>query len=94
MGPNKYLLYTAFRRDLTINTICSKYNSAKKSLPVKTEIKSNSSTADGDGNDGDQECNSDEMIKSSYVLTLSQLPVKMDTSADESIFEPLSQVSY
>lgn len=89
MGPNKYLLYTAFRRDLTINTICSKYNSAKKSLPVKTEIKSNSSTADGD-----EECNSDEMIKSSYVLTLSQLPVKMDTSADESIFEPLSQVSY
>ncbi|XP_013142618.1 PREDICTED: DNA repair endonuclease XPF [Papilio polytes] len=92
MGPNKYLLYTAFRRDLTINTICSKYNSAKKSLPVKTEIKSNSSTADGDGNDGDEECNSDEMIKSSYVLTLSQLPVKMDTSADESIFEPLSQL--
>ncbi|XP_045534517.1 DNA repair endonuclease XPF [Papilio machaon] len=94
MGPNKYLLYTAFRRDLTINTVCSKYNNAKNSLPVKTEVKPNSSSAavDDEKNNGDDECNSDETIKSNYVLTLSQLPVKVEKSAEESIFEPLSQL--
>ncbi|XP_026751876.1 DNA repair endonuclease XPF isoform X1 [Galleria mellonella] len=29
MGPNKYLFYTAFRRDLTINAVASKYKKLK-----------------------------------------------------------------
>ncbi|CAG4971833.1 unnamed protein product [Parnassius apollo] len=100
MGANKYLFYTAFRRDLTINAVSSKYKTLKKSVPVNTEkdkgVQSNNTQelTDNVKNEiEDEDFMAEELSKSNYILTLSQLPVEIEkNSSNESMFEPLSQL--
>ncbi|XP_068632309.1 DNA repair endonuclease XPF isoform X2 [Battus philenor] len=98
MGANKYLLYTALRRDLTVNTVSTKYKTFKKSLPTNSEkdmqkcdllstINENTKNEVNDESD-----NAEETNKSNYVLTLSQFHDKQTSSADQSFFEPISQL--
>ncbi|XP_063621572.1 DNA repair endonuclease XPF isoform X1 [Cydia splendana] len=91
MGANKYLFYTAFRRDLNITTLASKYKdintiaSDLKKEPVNEET--------GDINKLEEE-EIEDCDRTNYVLTLTQLATQSDnkTSKNESMFEPISQI--
>ncbi|XP_026732524.1 DNA repair endonuclease XPF isoform X1 [Trichoplusia ni] len=86
MGTYKYLFYMAFRRDLNINTVSSKYTKLKKEVPVE-EIKKEKSKSENQSEDK-EEVNVEEN-KSNYILTLTQLD---DKSCDDSMFEAASQI--
>lgn len=96
MGPNKYLFYTAFRRDLTINTISSKFKKYKNTIPKETENKKtkgekiDQENKELDG--GEEELSSEDSNKSNYILTLTQV-TQTKQEPEESMFEPISQVS-
>ncbi|KAJ8730875.1 hypothetical protein PYW08_002288 [Mythimna loreyi] len=94
MGPYRYLFYMAFRRDLTINAVSSKYTKLKNPEP-KEEIKTQKGKKPEvkDGENKDEEVNEDE-TKSNYLLTLSQsiMQSKNPESHDESMFEPITQM--
>lgn len=87
MGTYKYLFYMAFRRDLNINIVSSKYTKLKKEVPVE-EIKKEKSKSENQTEDK-EEVNVEEN-KSNYILTLTQLD---DKSSDDSMFEAASQVN-
>ncbi|XP_049868551.1 DNA repair endonuclease XPF [Pectinophora gossypiella] len=97
MGANKYLFYTAFRRDITINKLSSKFTGFKNQLPtdkvVKKEKTKNSKQNDNKNVqkedidtkselEDDDEFNVDESNKSNYVLTLTQVASQAHTSKD------------
>ncbi|XP_075974151.1 DNA repair endonuclease XPF mei-9 isoform X2 [Anticarsia gemmatalis] len=96
MGANKYLFYTAFRRDITINAVSSKYNKLKKTVTAenvkkdkdKKQDKSENKDGDSKGDEGDL----DDTMRSNYVLTLTQATQtdKKKVAKDESMFEPIS----
>ncbi|XP_047530253.1 DNA repair endonuclease XPF [Vanessa atalanta] len=91
MGESKYLFYTAFRRDLTITSMAAKYKKINNKSHMNTENKDKEIKNELD----EEEANADEMNKSNYVLTLTQTATKNNSdskAANESIFEPLSQV--
>ncbi|XP_022814584.1 DNA repair endonuclease XPF [Spodoptera litura] len=89
MGPYKYLFYMAFRNDLTINSVSSKYMSlqkpvSKEEIPITHEIE-----------EGDNKEELVNEIKSNYILTLTQSAIQSDAKSeihDESMFEPISQM--
>ncbi|XP_063534990.1 DNA repair endonuclease XPF isoform X1 [Cydia strobilella] len=91
MGANKYLFYTAFRRDLNITTLASKYKGINtlagdlKKEPVNEETGDVNKLEEEEIEDGD---------RTNYVLTLTQLATQSDnkTSKDESMFESISQI--
>lgn len=94
MGPYRYLFYMAFRRDLTINAVSSKYTKLKNPEPkeeVKTQKGKKPEVKDSDNKDEDI---IEDGTKSNYLLTLSQSVIhsKEPVSHDESMFEPISQV--
>ncbi|CAB3223704.1 unnamed protein product [Arctia plantaginis] len=96
MGSNKYLFYTAFKRDVTVNAVSSKYSQLKKTMPtdnIKKEKPATNENNDDDNND-EEELNLDE-TKSNYVLTLTQVAsqsYEKEDNDDESMFEPISQM--
>lgn len=86
MGANKYLFYTAFRRDLTINAVSSKYSNLKDTIPIeKDKGKNIKDKKPDDSNEteysdtkilednADDDFGLDEANKSNYVLTLTQV---------------------
>ncbi|KAH9635575.1 hypothetical protein HF086_003189 [Spodoptera exigua] len=89
MGPYKYLFYMAFRNDLTINSVSSKYTSlqkpvSKEEIPIPHEVE-----------EGDNKEEFVNEIKSNYVLTLTQSAIQSDAKCEmhnESMFEPISQM--
>ncbi|XP_013183116.1 DNA repair endonuclease XPF [Amyelois transitella] len=88
MGGNKYLFYMAFRRDLTVNTLSSKYKKLKPPDSVKAKEKADVTDAE---NDDDDDAFDD--AKSNYVLTLTQVPeCKKREPQNDSVFESLSQM--
>ncbi|RVE46864.1 hypothetical protein evm_008509 [Chilo suppressalis] len=99
IGPSKYLLYMAFRRDLTINAVSSKYKDYKHEFEKKdTKSEKNKNTKiNAEENEEAKEIDTcedfeaDESNKCNYVLTLSQVPQK-NKYLDESIFEPITQI--
>ena len=84
----------AFRRDLTINSVSSKYTKLKTPEP-KQDIKNEKGKKPevNDGTNKDEGIDEDE-TKSNYLLTLTQSVVQSKESVlhDESVFEPISQV--
>ncbi|XP_045768468.1 DNA repair endonuclease XPF isoform X2 [Maniola jurtina] len=104
MGENKYLFYTAFRRDLNITSVASKYKKLNK--PIKSEEKINKTQKDLENENVtelgvvdphlEDEDAMDELNKSNYVLTLTQMAsndsVKKSKTINESMFEPISQI--
>lgn len=93
MGASKYLFYTAFRRDITINAVASKYKQLKKTMRT-SDVKDDNKTDGKIGeNEDDGELNIEEN-KSNYVLTLTQRTgdIEDKSAQDESMFEPISQV--
>ncbi|XP_039751108.1 DNA repair endonuclease XPF [Pararge aegeria] len=93
MGENKYLFYTALRRDLTINSVAWKYKKLNK--PIKSDEKTNTRKDTENTIEQDDE-DSDELNKSNYVLTLSQMAasdsLQKSKAINESMFEPISQI--
>lgn len=101
MGANKYLFYTALRRDLPINSVASKFKRFQETVNTETTKKDksdiqeeqsiiNQSMAD------DEEFNFDDMNKSNFVLTLTQIDSKSESKAvsvEDVMFEPISQVN-
>lgn len=102
MGANKYLFYTAFRRDLTINKVSSKYKNFEKEIHKETKVKedkdkktnsnSEETEADKELDLFDEEVNTDDTNKSNYILTLTQV-TQTKNKSNESMFEPISQVN-
>ncbi|XP_034826985.1 DNA repair endonuclease XPF isoform X1 [Maniola hyperantus] len=103
MGENKYLFYTAFRRDLNITSVASKYKKLNKPLKSEEKIKKTQKDSENEnltelGVDPplEDEDAMDELNKSNYVLTLTQTAssdsVKKSKTIDESMFEPISQI--
>ncbi|CAH2076241.1 unnamed protein product, partial [Iphiclides podalirius] len=99
MGAHRYLFYTAFRNELAINALSSKYKSFKNSMPQTEKDKTLKSNVTQDVLEEnvenlleDDNFNAEESNKSNYILTLSQLPSKQEKSQDENLFEPLSQL--
>ncbi|KAJ2942618.1 hypothetical protein O0L34_g2084 [Tuta absoluta] len=106
MGANKYLFYTAFKREIPINKLSSKYSSFKNQLPSTQETKaankktkpetskSNEEGSNKNDLEDEDEFDVDESNKSQYVLTLTQVANTntQKTKNDESIFEPISQL--
>ncbi|XP_063822448.1 DNA repair endonuclease XPF [Ostrinia nubilalis] len=101
MGANKYLFYTAFRRDLTITKLSSKYKTYQNDIPLETKSKTNKDKKE-DTNDQeneenkdselfDEELNTDDTNKSNYILTLTQV-TQRNKESNESMFEPISQM--
>lgn len=98
MGANKYLFYTAFRRDLTIHTVSSKYTNLKNTAPATSELEKEqmvSTKSDEDSKDVNKlEEEDSEELKTNYILTLTQVATQGDKKqSDASIFEPISQVN-
>ncbi|KAL0880773.1 hypothetical protein ABMA27_001974 [Loxostege sticticalis] len=101
MGANKYLFYTAFRRDLTINKVSSKYKNFEKEIHKETKVKedkdkktntnSEETEADKELDLFDEEVNTDDTNKSNYILTLTQV-TQTKNKSNESMFEPISQM--
>ncbi|XP_041988580.1 DNA repair endonuclease XPF [Aricia agestis] len=87
MGTNKYLFYTAFRRDIAINNVAKKFSKLKN--VIKKEEKSKESESKINELDDDEEL--DDLNKTNYVLTLTQM-VDDSKMSDESIFEPMTQM--
>ncbi|XP_073949397.1 DNA repair endonuclease XPF mei-9 [Choristoneura fumiferana] len=97
MGPNKYLFYTAFRRDLTIHTVSSTYKNLKDTAPATSELEKEgvATKPDEDNKDVNKlEEEDTEESKTNYILTLTQVATQGDKkkSADVSMFEPISQI--
>ncbi|XP_072938582.1 DNA repair endonuclease XPF [Epargyreus clarus] len=103
MGANKYLFYTAFKKDLTINSVSSKYTNLKSSFPLKCEVQKEANDdlkiKEEVGTQGemceDEDLNMSDMNKSNFVLTLTQVATQSKKSGDqinESVFEPMSQI--
>lgn len=96
MGEKRYLFYTAFMREIPITAMVPKYNNLSKQIPIKTENKvepENSVVNDLETKEGDEECVMDDLNKSNYVLTLTQLDnTSKNTKIDENMFESFSQV--
>ncbi|KAJ2949835.1 hypothetical protein O0L34_g11149 [Tuta absoluta] len=106
MGANKYLFYTAFKREIPINKLSSKYSSFKNQLPSTQETKaankktkpetskSNEEGSNKNDLEDEDEFDVDESNKSQYVLTLTQVANTntQKNKNDESIFEPISQL--
>ncbi|KAM3964283.1 DNA repair endonuclease XPF mei-9 [Aphomia sociella] len=106
MGPNKYLFYMAFRNDLTINAVVSKYKKLKN-LSTKMESKGEKNTKISSNKDeladnvikseldeNEEEFGADES-KSNYVLTLTQVATQNNGDkelSNESMFESISQL--
>ncbi|XP_053612217.1 DNA repair endonuclease XPF isoform X2 [Plodia interpunctella] len=95
MGANKYLFYMAFRRDLTINSVSTKYKKLKPPESLRDEEKANTNSDDTKSEPDEEDGFCEEDPKSNYILTLSQLPPqskKKKESSDDSMFEPISQI--
>ncbi|XP_038214945.1 DNA repair endonuclease XPF-like isoform X1 [Zerene cesonia] len=96
MGAFRYLLYNAFRRDLTINSVSAKFKNFKNDLALqidKTGLQTSTQTSEtGKMNDQD---NADEFNQSNYLLTLSQIAtenIEKEKLLEASMFEPISQM--
>ncbi|GBP45164.1 DNA repair endonuclease XPF [Eumeta japonica] len=99
MGANKYLLYTALRRDLAVTTIAKKYKKLKSSLPQEVKCSKKVDKKDYDETTKEfDHCDEDYLVeeenKSNYILTLSQCPAQTENDSDEdqTMFEPFSQM--
>ncbi|XP_023935382.2 DNA repair endonuclease XPF isoform X2 [Bicyclus anynana] len=95
MGESKYLFYTAFRKDLTINLVASKYKKLNKPLKIEEKCKTQKDLENT--SELDEEDVLDEMNKSNYVLTLTQVATSdskksKSKSSEDSMFEPISQI--
>ncbi|XP_050673824.1 DNA repair endonuclease XPF isoform X1 [Leptidea sinapis] len=92
MGAYKYLLYTAFRRDLTVNSVSTKYKDLKNCISVKDDAKSSEHCLE---TEVEKEADVDEFSKNNFVLTLTQVgshTMDKDKLTEDSVFEPLSQL--
>lgn len=111
MGPSRYLFYTAFKMDVTITALASKYKKLKDTIPLETQVKNeknleaqikvrdNNTTKENKEHDVDDKeeetvLTLDDLGKSNYVLTLTQVITQrgVKKEQDESMFEPISQV--
>lgn len=104
MGANRYLLYTAFKREIPINAVATKYEDIKNTVPIETKDKTDkkSDTKEGKSTDEgtrlddskDEELNIEES-RTNYLLTLTQTLAhcsKDNATVNESLFEPISQL--
>ncbi|CAG9578817.1 unnamed protein product [Danaus chrysippus] len=87
MGANKYLFYNAFRRDIQITSVSSKYKNLKEEFPTKTEKESVKDNKDDSNLDEEL-----DDVKSNYMLTLTQAMELNKNTAEDSMFEPISQL--
>nr|XP_037870438.1 DNA repair endonuclease XPF-like isoform X2 [Bombyx mori] len=104
MGANRYLLYTAFKREIPINAVATKYEDIKNTVPVETKDKTDKKSDTKEGKSTDEgtrlddskyeELNTEES-RTNYLLTLTQSSAhcsKDNATVNESLFEPISQV--
>ncbi|KAG7306142.1 hypothetical protein JYU34_008734 [Plutella xylostella] len=97
MGANKYLFYTAFRKEITINNLAPKFKDFEDSLPKEAKDKE---TQKSQGSNVDENNEDDEFdtTKSNYILTLTQVASqgdkKKNKDLEESMFEPISQMDH
>ncbi|CAK1540440.1 unnamed protein product [Leptosia nina] len=93
MGAYKYLFYTAFRRDLTINAVSSNYKHLN-TVPVETDTNLSQVSERSQANTCESD-NTDNLDKSHYVLTISQAVTQREKDQillEESMFEPIPQI--
>ncbi|KAJ0175655.1 hypothetical protein K1T71_008814 [Dendrolimus kikuchii] len=100
MGANKYLFYIAFRRDLSINSVSSKFKTLKETVNNEISKKDKIDATEEKANQNktleeDEQINLDEINKSNFILTLTQMDSKSESKIDSTedvMFEPISQI--
>lgn len=102
MGTYKYLLYTAFKNDLQVNAIVSKFDDYKEDFEkltqdkvsqVKKDSKKKEEAEKDDSGEFEEEVGINALNRSNYVLTMTQMDTTgSQSAANTTIFEPFTQM--